>query len=332
MGKTFIIAEAGVNHNGDINIAKQLIDLAALAKVDAIKFQTFKTENLIKRDAQKANYQKRTTNSKESQFEMLKRLELSDDSHFELMNYAKGKGLKFISSPFDHESIRFLHKLGVEVFKIPSGEITNYKYLDYIGSFNKKIILSTGMSYMTEVEDAFNVLTAAGTAKEKITILHANTEYPTPFKDVNLRAMQTIADKLNVDIGYSDHTPGIEVSIAAVALGAKVIEKHFTIDRNMEGPDHKASIEPNELVRLVETIRNIEIALGSQEKFPSESELQNITAARKSLVAKINILKGDYFSEDNVTAKRPGNGINPMKWNEIMGQKAKKDYKESDQI
>lgn len=331
-GKTFIIAEAGVNHNGDVNLAKKMIDAAADAKVDAIKFQTFKTENLITKSAQKAKYQEVSTGKEETQFDMLKRLELSYDSHIELMSYAQDKGLIFLSTPFDSESIQVLNKIGIEIFKIPSGEITNYCYLKEIGSLNKEVILSTGMSEMFEIKDALEVLIKAGTKKENITVLHANTEYPTPYSDVNLKAMQTIAEELKVKVGYSDHTLGIEIPIAAVTMGASVIEKHFTLDHNMEGPDHKASLIPEDLIRMVGAIRNIEVALGDGKKRPSKSEKKNIEIARKSLVAKKNIKEGEVFSEDNIVAKRPGTGINPMKWNEIIGQKAKRDYKEDELI
>lgn len=332
MKKTFIIAEAGVNHNGDINVAKKMIDVAANACVDAIKFQTFKTENIISKTAEKANYQKESTNPDETQFDMLKKLELSGNEHVELITYCQKKNITFLSSPFDHDSIDFLNQLGLSIFKIPSGEITNLKYLEHIGSLKKEIILSTGMSHLKEIGDALEVLISSGTKKNNITVLHANTEYPTSFEDVNLNAMHTIAKEFGVKFGYSDHTNGIEIPVAAVALGATVIEKHFTLDRTMDGPDHKASLEPVELKKMVSSIRNIEIALGNGIKQPSKSEEKNIKIARKSIVAKTNITKGDLFTEKNIAARRPGTGISPMKWNEIIGAKATKNYLENDLI
>lgn len=328
----FIIAEAGVNHNGSIEIAKKLIDAAAAAGADAVKFQTFKTENLVSKNAQKADYQKASTDKNESQFDMIKKLELDTDTHKELIAYCKNKEIMFLSTPFDLESIKLLDELGLEIFKIGSGEITNLPYLRDIGKLNKKVILSTGMSNIYEIEDALNVLIKAGTKKKNITVLHANTEYPTPMDDVNLKAMLTIKETLGVEIGYSDHTLGIEVDIAAAAMGAQVIEKHFTLDKNMQGPDHKASLEPDELKEMVKAIRNIEAALGDGIKIPSFSESKNIAIARKSLVAQKDIKKGEIFSEENLAAKRPGNGISPMKWDEIIGTVAKKDYKEDELI
>jgi N,N'-diacetyllegionaminate synthase len=332
MTKVFIIAEAGVNHNGCIETAKKLIDVAAEAGVDAVKFQTFKAENLVSKNAQKAEYQKQTTEANESQFEMIKKLELDVDTHKELMAYCASKKILFLSTPFDHDSIDLLVALKLELFKIPSGEITNLPYLRHIGSLNKQVILSTGMADLGEIEDALDILIAAGTVKDKITILHANTEYPTPMEDVNLKAMQTIATAFNMDVGYSDHTLGIEVDIAAVAMGAKVIEKHFTLDRMMEGPDHKASLEPDELKAMVQAIRNIEKSLGNGIKKPSKSERKNIAIVRKSIVAKENIKQGDILSEENLAIKRPGNGINPMRWDEIVGSVARKDYREDELI
>lgn len=328
----FIIAEAGVNHNGSTKLAKQLIDVASEAGADAVKFQTFKTENLVSKGAQKAEYQKQTTDSDETQFEMIKKLELDVDTHHELIAYAKEKNIMFLSTPFDLDSVDLLVSLGLEIFKIPSGEITNLPYLRKIGSLNKKIVLSTGMSYMREIGDALDILVSSGTKKENITVLHANTQYPTPMEDVNLNAMQNISKTFDVAYGYSDHTLGIEVDIAAVALGASVIEKHFTLDKTMDGPDHKASLEPYELIAMVKAIRNIEIALGSSEKEPSNSESKNITVARKSIVASSTIKKGEIFSEQNLAIKRPGNGISPMKWDEMLGTKAKKDYKADELI
>jgi N,N'-diacetyllegionaminate synthase len=330
--KVFIVAEAGVNHNGSIDLAKKLIDVASATGVDAVKFQTFKAENLATKNAKKANYQKNTTDQKENQFSMLKKLEMSKEMHLELINYSKNKNIKFLSSPFDHDSIELLKDLGLEVFKIPSGEITNLPYLRHIGKLNKKIILSTGMSNMDEVKNALDILVDSGTKKNNIIILHANTEYPTPMEDVNLRAMVTIGEELNVGFGYSDHTLGIEVDIAAVAMGASCIEKHFTLDCNMEGPDHKASLEPDQLREMVKAIRNIELALGNGIKKPSKSELPNIQIVRKSIIAKTKIKKGDVLKENNLAVKRPGGGISPMKWDDVVGTKATKDYKEDELI
>ena len=333
MNKVFIIAEAGVNHNGSIELAKKLIDVAVEAKVDAVKFQTFKTELCISKDAKKADYQvENTKNATETQFEMVKKLELSEDMHYELLSYCKSKNIMFLSTPFDHDSIELLNDLGLEIFKIPSGEITNLPYLRHIGRLDKKVILSTGMANIGEIEDALNILINAGTKKENITVLHANTEYPTPMEDVNLKAMVTIGNTFDIAFGYSDHTLGIEVDIAAVALGASCIEKHFTLDCTMEGPDHKASLEPDELKAMVKAIRNIELALGSSVKKPSKSEIPNMQIARKSIVAKTEIKKGDKLSEENITIKRPGSGINPMRWDEIVGTVATKDYKEDELI
>mgnify|MGYP001381971055 CR=1 FL=1 len=328
----FIIAEAGVNHNGSIDLAKKLIDAACNAGADAVKFQSFKAENLATKNSQKAMYQKESTNIEESQFDMLKKLELNIEMHKELFLYCKNKRIIFLSSPFDHESIDLLKDLGLDIFKIPSGELTNLPYLRHIGKLNKKIILSTGMSNINEIKNALNILINSGTKKENITVLHANTQYPTPIEDVNLRAMVTIGNELDVNFGYSDHTLGVEVDIAAVAIGASCIEKHFTLDRNMEGPDHKASLEPHELKAMVTAIKNIELALGSGIKIPSKSEIQNIKIVRKSIVAKTQIKKNEVLNENNLTVKRPGNGISPMKWDEIIGTKATKDYKEDELI
>ena len=322
----FIIAEAGVNHNGSIDLAKKLIDVASASGADAVKFQTFKADNLATKKAQKAIYQKENTDKEESQFDMLKKLELDIEAHKELISYCINKKIIFLSSPFDHESIELLNDLGLEILKIPSGEITNLPYLRHIGKLNKRIILSTGMSNIDEVKSALNILINSGTKKNNITVLHANTEYPTPMEDVNLRAMLTIGKELDIKIGYSDHTLGIEVDIAAVAMGASCIEKHFTLDCNMEGPDHKASLEPNQLKAMVMAIRNIELALGGSVKKPSKSEIKNMKIARKSIVAKTKIKKDDILNEKNLTVKRPGTGISPMKWDEVMGTKAIKDY------
>ena len=330
--KVFIIAEAGVNHNGSIDLAKKLIDVASNAGADAVKFQTFKAKNLVTKNAKKAIYQKDTTNIKESQFNMLKKLELNIEAHKELILYCNSKKIIFLSSPFDHESIELLKDLDLEILKIPSGEITNLPYLRHIGKLDKKIILSTGMSTIDEVKNALSILINSGTKKNKITVLHANTEYPTPMEDVNLRAMVAIGKELDVNFGYSDHTLGIEVDIAAVAMGAKCIEKHFTLNCNMEGPDHKASLEPEQLKEMVKAIRNVELALGSDIKKPSKSELPNIQIARKSIVAKIKIKKNDILTENNITVKRPCGGISPMKWDDVVGTKATKDYKEDELI
>ena len=322
----FIIAEAGVNHNGSIELAYKLIDVAFESGANAIKFQTFKSENLVVKNAKKAKYQIQTTNLIESQFDMLKKLELDIDDHKKLINYCKKKGIIFISSPFDHESIDLLNELKLRIFKIPSGEINNLPYLRHIGSLGKEVILSTGMSTLMEIEDAFNILINAGTSKNNITILHANTMYPTPMEDVNLSAMQTIKNKFDVAVGYSDHTLGIEIDIAAVALGASIIEKHFTLDKEMDGPDHAASLEPSELKSMVTAIRNIEMAMGDGIKELTNSEKPNIDIARKSIVAKTVIKKGEVFSSKNLTTKRPGNGLSPMKWDLVIGKVAKRDY------
>jgi len=330
--KTFIIAEAGVNHNGSIDLAKQMIDVATEAGADAVKFQTFKTENLVSKNAPKADYQKVLTGSSESQFEMIKKLELDENVHKILFAYCREKSIQFLSSPFDLDSIDLLNKLGMEIFKIPSGEITNLPYLRKIGRLEKNVILSTGMADLGEIKDALDVLTNAGTELINITILHCNTEYPTPMEDVNLRAMITIAQEFGVCVGYSDHTLGIETSIAAVALEAQVIEKHFTLDKNMEGPDHKASLEPDKLKNMVGAIRNIENALGNGIKKASPSELKNKPIVRKSIVAACDIKSGEIFTEKNIIVKRPGTGISPMRWAEIIGKTSTKDYHEDDLI
>jgi N,N'-diacetyllegionaminate synthase len=331
MKKTLIIAEAGVNHNGDIELAKQLVDAAAEAQVDYVKFQTFKAENLVSKSAKKADYQITNTKNDDSQYAMLKSLELSEEDHQVLMDYCKKKNVKFLSTAFDFDSIEFL-KDKLDFYKIPSGEITNYPYLVRVAKLGLPIVMSTGMANMQEVKEATEVLIDHGIAKENITILHCNTEYPTPMKDVNLSAMLTIEKELGVDVGYSDHTLGIEIPTAAVALGAKVIEKHFTIDRNLEGPDHAASLEPEELKAMVKAIRNIELAMGNGVKEPSESEKKNISVARKSIVAKRDIRKGELFSDENITVKRPGTGISPMKWNEVLGQMASHNYQIDENI
>jgi len=330
--KTFIIAEAGVNHNGSMGIAKKLVDVAVEAGVNAVKFQTFKAENVISKFAEKAEYQCKEIGKSETQLEMVKRLELDINAHEELLDYCKRKGMMFLSTPFDLESIELLNELGVEIFKIPSGEITNLPYLRKIGGLSGKKILSTGMADMREIENALNILLGAGTSKDSIVVLHCNTEYPTPMEDVNLKAMLTMRDTLGVNVGYSDHTSGIEVSVAAVALGATVIEKHFTLDKNMEGPDHNASLDQSELERMVTAIRNVEKAMGDGIKRPSSSELKNMPVVRKSIVAVRNIKKDDIFTEYNITVKRPGTGISPMEWDSIIGRKAIRDFNEDELI
>ena len=329
MTKTLIIAEAGVNHNGSMKVAKQLIDAAAEAGVDYVKFQTFKAENVVIKTAKKATYQqKNMPDADNSQYHMLKNLELSIEQHYELIEYCKNKNVQFLSTAFDLESIEFLSTLHLGLWKIPSGEITNYPYLKRIAKEKQPIILSTGMSTIEEIKAAVTVLTQHGTDKQHITILHCNTQYPTPMQDVNLLALQTISKEVSVNIGYSDHTLGIEIPIAAVALGAMVIEKHFTLNRNMEGPDHKASLEPQELKNMVVAIRNVEKALGTSEKIVSQSEFENKNIVRKSIVAACDIKKGENFTETNVTVKRPGNGISPMFWEEVLETVASRDFDE----
>jgi len=330
--KVFIIAEAGVNHNGSVKMAKELVNVAKEAGADAVKFQTSKADRVISRFAPKAEYQKKTTGGLESQLEMAKKLVLDEEAHRKLINDCKKKGIMFLSSPFDLESIDLLDDLGLKVFKIPSGEITNLPYLRKLGSLRKKIIMSTGMANLEEIKVALDTLTVCGTPKKDISILHCNTEYPTPFEDVNLLAMLTIRDTFKVSVGYSDHTLGIEVPIAAAALGASIIEKHFTLDRSMKGPDHKASLEPHELKAMIKAIRNIENALGSKIKKASPSEIKNKVVARKSIVAAKEIKKGEIFTEENITAKRPDIGISPMKWNRIIGKIAKENFKEDELI
>ena len=333
MDKVLIIAEAGVNHNGSMKIAKQLINAAAIAGVDYVKFQTFNAEKLVAKYAKKAAYQqKNISDSDDTQYAMLKKLELSPAQHIELINHCKEKGVEFFSTAFDMDSIDFLTTLDLGLWKIPSGEITNYPYLRRIALQHEPVILSTGMCEMEDIERAIAVFLKFGLNKEQITILHCNTEYPTPMEDVNLKAMKTIADKFGVKVGYSDHTQGIEVPVAAVALGACIIEKHFTLDRTMDGPDHKASLEPEELKAMVSAIRNVEKAIGSGEKKVSPSEQKNVNVARKSIVAATTINKGEMFSEINLTVKRPGTGISPMLWETIVGSIAKKDYQPDDLI
>jgi len=323
--KVFIIAEAGVNHNGDIHLAKKLIDVAVKTGADAVKFQTWKTELLVTKEAKQAEYQAKNTEIEESQYNMLKKLELSYDNFRELKEYCDSKNILFLSTPDEATSADFLLELQ-NIFKIGSGELTNLPFLRHIGSFKKEVILSTGMGTLEEIRNALNVLLEAGTKKENITILHANTQYPTPMKDVNLNAMLTIKKELDIQVGYSDHTLGIEVDIAAVAMGARVIEKHFTLDTTMDGPDHKSSLNPKELEVMVRGIRNIEMALGSAIKEPTPSEKPNIEIVRKSIVASCSIKTGEVLNEDNLTVKRPSTGISPMKWDEVIGTVAKKNY------
>jgi N,N'-diacetyllegionaminate synthase len=334
MSQVIIIAEAGVNHNGDYELAKKLIDVAVDAKADYVKFQTFKAEQLVSKQAKKAEYQlKNMSDADDTQYEMLKKLEMPQQWHYDLMTYAEKKGIKFLSTGFDIESIDFLDLLGIQLFKIPSGEITNKPYLQHIAKKGKDIILSTGMATMQEIKEAIDVLVQSGAQKKTISVLHCNTEYPTPMKDVNLKAMNKIAEELNVTVGYSDHTLGIEIPVAAVAMGAKIIEKHFTLDKSLPGPDHKASLEPQELKAMINSIKNIELALsGNGLKEPSESEKRNIIVARKSIVAKTNIKIGEAFTINNLTTKRPGNGISPMQWDELIGKIAKKDFAMDDII
>ncbi len=330
LDKVFIIAEAGVNHNGNIDTAKKMIDVAYEAGVDAIKFQSFKASKLVSENAKKAEYQLKTTNSQESQYQMLKGLEIDYTQHVELKRFCEQRGITFLSSPCDVESVDMLNTLGMEIYKIPSGEITNFPLLKKIGSLKKKVILSTGMCTLSDIEGALTVLAKSGT--ENITVLHCNTEYPTPFKDVNLSAMITIKNAFKVEVGYSDHTNGIEIPIAAVAMGARVIEKHFTLDKSMVGPDHKASLSPDELRKMVISIRNVELAIGNGIKKPSESEYKNLDIVRKSIVANCNIKKGEIFTETNITTKRPGTGISPMHWENVLGQRAIKDFKKDELI
>ena len=324
-----IIAEAGVNHNGSIVLAKELVDKAVDAGADIIKFQTFIAENLASASAEKAEYQKQQTGSGETQLDMLKKLELPYDDFMELNEYCRDAGIEFLSTPFDFESIDFLNSLGMKRWKVPSGEITNLPYLIKIARFGKPVILSTGMSTMEEIGAAVSVLREYGSGE--ITLLHCTTAYPALYEDVNLRAMQTIADEFGLPVGYSDHTEGIEVSIAAAAMGAAVVEKHFTLDKDMKGPDHKASLEPHELIAMVKAIRHIEAAMGSGQKEPAGVERENMKVARKSIVAKRHISRGECFTEDNLTVKRPGTGISPMGWHDVIGRAASRDF-EGDEL
>lgn len=324
--RTLVIAEAGVNHNGDMVMAKALIDAAADAGADLVKFQTFSADRLVTVTARKADYQAVTTAADESQYEMLRRLELTSEMHDVLMAHAAQRGIEFFSTAFDLQSLDYLMGLGMGRIKVPSGEITNLPYLRKVGAFGKQVILSTGMSNLGDIEAALNVLEQAGTPRQEIILLHCNTEYPVPMGEVNLRAMQSIAQAFGVQVGFSDHTEGIEIPIAAVALGACVIEKHFTLDRGLPGPDHRASIEPDQLMRMISSIRNVELALGDGIKRPSASEERNRPIARKSLVAARTIRAGEIFVEDDLTAKRPGTGISPMRLGEVLGRKASRDF------
>lgn len=327
MQKTLIIAEAGVNHNGNIELAKKLIDIASEAGADIVKFQTFITENEISQFAPKADYQVKNTKNNESQFDMVKKLEFNELQHLELINHCKLNNIEFMSSPFDIESIKMLDRIGVKKIKIPSGEINNIPYLEKIGSLNKEVVLSTGMSTLDEIREAISILVKNGTNYNNIALLHCNTEYPTPFKDVNLRALKTIKDTFHLPVGYSDHTNGIEVAIGAVCFGAVIIEKHFTINKNLTGPDHSSSLDPYELKAMILSIRNIELAIGNKEKKPSPSELKNINIVRKSIVANKDICKGTIFTQDNITTKRaPIGGISASNWYSVIGKIANKDF------
>jgi len=333
MNKTIIIAEAGVNHNGNIETAKRLIDVASDAGVDYVKFQTFKANKIVIKQAKRADYQNKNTKNLDTQYEMLKKLELNEDSHHLLIKYCNDKGIKFLSTGFDLDSLEFLHKIGIRLAKIPSGEITNYPYLKKVAQLFSEVVLSTGMSDMDDINKALAILLKFGVKKENIIILHCNTEYPTPMTDVNLKAMLHIQKELDVKIGYSDHTLGIEVPIAAVALGAILIEKHFTLDRSLPGPDHRASLEPNELKHMVKSIRNIEKALsGSEIKEPSKSELKNKQIIRKSIVAIKPIAIGETFNNNNIGTKRPGTGISPINWESVIGQVSKDNFEQDELI
>jgi len=327
-----IIAEAGVNHNGSLILAKELVDVAKECGADIVKFQSFKSSNLVIKDTKKAEYQSINTNNEDSQLEMLSKLELTYEEQLDLKNYCIRKNIEFLSTAFDLESLDLINKMNLKRFKIPSGEITNLPYLRKIGSFGKSIILSTGMANIEEIGSALNELYLAGTARKDISILHCTSEYPAPFIDINLRAMSTIKKEFNVKVGYSDHTLGIEVAFAAVSLGADIIEKHITLDKNLSGPDHKASLEPQEFKNLVKGIRNITVALGKNEKKIANSEIKNLQIVRKSIVAKKDIKKGEFFTEENLTTKRPAIGICPMRWDEIIGKKSNKNYKIDDLI
>ena len=328
--KVFIIAEAGVNHNGSLDLAYQLIDVAKDAGADAVKFQTFKAENVVSKLADRAEYQKKTTGSDKSQLEMIKKLEISFDDFIKLKKYCDKRKIMFLSTPFDHQSVDFLYDL-VDMYKIPSGEIINYPYLKHIAAKNKPIIMSTGMANLGEVEEAINAIRAVN-SEAQISLLHCTTNYPTPYEEVNLKALQTLAAAFKLPVGYSDHTLGIEVPVAVVAIGAKIIEKHFTLDKKLPGPDHKASLEPDELKEMVKAIRNIEMALGDGIKKPNKSEIEIMKVVRKSIVASKDIKKGEIFTKTNITVKRPGTGISPMRWDEVIGGKANRNFKDDELI
>lgn len=330
MKHVIIIAEAGVNHNGSFELAKKMVDAAKEAGVDYVKFQTFNPKKLVSKYAEKAEYQKETTGSDETQLQMLQKLALTEDNFLSLHDYCREVGIGFISTPFDLDSITFLETFDMDFWKVPSGEVTNLPYLEAIARTKRKVVMSTGMCDMNEIQDAIEVLEKNGTTE--IILLHCNTQYPTPYEHVNLKAMNSIKDALHKEVGYSDHTQGIEVPIAAVAMGATVIEKHFTLDKNMEGPDHKASLNPAELRQMVAAIRNIEQAIGNGLKEPSSSEMANKGVARKSIVASRSIKQGEVFSEENLTTKRPGTGISPMKWYEVIGKVASRDFSEDEMI
>lgn len=326
----YIIAEAGVNHNGSLELAKKLVDYAAEAGADCVKFQTFLAKNCVSAFAPKAEYQKKSTGAGESQLDMVQKLELPYDAFCILKNHCEAKGIEFLSTPFDLSSIHFLHTLGVPFWKIPSGEITNYPYLRAIGKTGRPVVMSTGMCNLEEIHAAVCVLREYGTPSIKL--LHCNTEYPTPIQDVNLRAMDTLRRKFQVEVGYSDHTTGIEIPVAAAAMGATILEKHFTLDKRMDGPDHKASLDPIELKAMVEAVRKVEAAMGNGDKVASESERKNQVIARKSIVAARMIRKGELLDEETITVKRPGNGISPMRWNEVLGSTAIRDFQEDEMI
>ena len=329
---TIIIAEAGVNHNGDLDTALRLVDAAVIAGANVVKFQTFKAKSLVTAKAERANYQKQTTKSNESQFSMLKTLELSEEMHIKIIDYCRSKKIKFLSTPFDEESVKMLARVGQNNWKIPSGEITNLPYLRLIGSLEQEIILSTGMANIDEIKQALSVIEQSGTTKDKITVLHCNTAYPTPMSDVNLNAMVKIKNDLGVKVGYSDHTRGISIPIAATALGATIIEKHLTLNTDMIGPDHKASLEPCEFAAMVKAIREVEVSMGDGIKQPTKSEKDNILCARKSIVASAPIRRGEVFTQDNICAKRPGTGISPMRWDEVIGKISTRSYHIDDLI
>ena len=329
---TLIIAEAGVNHNGSVSMARELVNAAASAGADAVKFQTFMTDALVLEKAEKAPYQKRVDNTGENQHEMLRKLELDRSGHLELIECCSEREIEFLSSAFDEESLKLLNELGITRFKIPSGELTNVPYLRLVSSFGKRIILSSGMATLAEVENTLEILEKAGTPRQQITVLHCNTAYPTPMEHVNLRAMLTVRDELGVEVGYSDHTLGCEIAVAAVAMGATVIEKHFTLDKRLPGPDHRASLEVKDFNKLVRAIRNVEAAFGDGIKQPSPSENENIVAARKSIVARTAIKQGEQFSRENLTVKRPATGVSPMEWDQLEGRIATRSYKVNEQI